>query len=45
MLLRFFIYKDFIIKFRRFLSIPTLYINEVCSGGLVVNILSNKWSI
>lgn len=33
------------IKLRRFLSIPTLYINEVWSAGRVENILSNKMSI
>ena len=45
MLLKFLISNDFMIKLRRFLSIPTLYINEVWSAGRVENSLSNKVSI
>ena len=45
MLLRFFSSNDFMIKFSKFLSMPTLYIKEVCSVGLVLNIESNNVSI
>ena len=44
MLLRFLISKDFMIRFNKFLSMPTLYISEVCSLGLVLNIESNNLS-
>ena len=42
MLLKFLIYNDFMIKFNKFLSIPTLYMRDVCSVGRVDKILSNK---
>ena len=45
MLLKFLIYNDFMIKFNKFLSIPTLYMRDVCSVGRVEKILSNKTSI
>jgi hypothetical protein len=44
MLLKFLISRDFMIRLRRFLSIPTLYIKDVCSVGLVLKIESNKAS-